>query len=216
MEAREPGVGSLGKNAAQLPFSEIVGLNMSSDHTLHISGDSRSQSTDSNSDGDLSVDFGLPFPDGIPLNAACFRYDAYDSAHDSTHDCYLTERTKHHASQSSYGTGTCSKKPKLEYLEPELKPPATYSNSEEIRDSDAHDCCFTEKTKCFTSQSSYGVQTSCKKPALYTEEFRTSTASWNSEDSHDSERPDVQNGKILLYAGQEIFGTWILQSVRIA
>jgi hypothetical protein len=142
---------------------------MSIDRTLVICGDSLSRSTHyhsvQDSDGDCSVDFGLVFPASVALNAACVVHESCGSAHDSVHDCYYTERTKHQASQSSSGLriSLFGKKQKLEYWDPELSP---------------------------------------------------STASSITQELQENERHDFQNGKNLLYSGQEIFNTWILQFVR--
>ncbi len=210
-----------GKCSASLlarPLNERVWLKrMASDRTLKICGDSLSQPTESNSDADHSVDFGQKYPAGVALGAKRFGYDSFtSSAHDSFHDCYFTERTKQHASQSSYGIQvSCSKKSKLEYLEPELMPSSASSNSQELNVNSTQSCAFTEDTKHYTSQSSYRTRTSQKKPTLEFSEPASSCCDF-CEEFQVKERPDVRNDKNLLYCGQEIFGTWILQFVRTA
>ena len=85
------------------------------------------------------------------------------------------------------------------------------------RDS-VHDCYCTERTKHQASQSSSGLRTSLfvkkQKFENWEPELSPSTASSISEELQENERHDFQNGKILLYSGQEIFNTWILQFVR--
>lgn len=187
---------------------------MASDRTLKICGDSLSQPTESNSDADHSVDFGQKYP--ATSCAKRFGYESFtSSAHDNFHDCYFTERTKQHASQSSCGIQVSrSKKSKFEYLEPELMPSSESSNSQELHVSSTQSCTFTEDTKHSNSQSSYRTRTSQKKPTL---EFSEPASSFCFCDEFQvKERPDIRNDKHLLYCGQEIFGTWILQFVRAA
>ncbi len=196
---------------------EYLVKEMASDRTLKICGDSSSQPSESNSDADHSVDFGQKYPAGVALGAKRFGYDSFiSSAHDSFHDCYFTERTKQHASQSSYGIRvSCNKKSRLENLESELTPSSASSNSQDLHVNSTQSCAFTEDTKHYTSQSSYLTRTSKKKLTLDFSEPASSCCEV-CEEFNVKKIPDVPIDKLLLYCGQEIFGTWILQFVRTA
>ena len=107
--------------SVRMPYTSVNSIKEMFVHqSLNSCVDSLSQVNDSSSECDNSVDFGTLFEDRKRLNPRCSECSEYSSSNGSIHQCYLTERTKHIASQSTCSNRTFCKKRRLAALGPEI------------------------------------------------------------------------------------------------
>jgi hypothetical protein len=121
--------------SVRMPYTSVNSIKEMFVHqSLNSCVDSLSQVNDSSSECDNSVDFGTLFEDRKRLNPRCSECSEYSSSNGSIHQCYLTERTKHIASQSTCSNRTFCKKRRLELLEFDTISPSASLRPENLED----------------------------------------------------------------------------------